>query len=258
MTIGEKIKNARLSAGLSQRQLCGTRITRNMLSLIENGAAKPSMDTLSYLAGRLGQPMSYFLEEAYTSNRQLLQLARTQEPVLAIKTLNDYKGPDESLDAEYHYLLALTSLRLARQALRQGKRGYCRDLLKQAQEAGSKTPYYTRELDRERICIAFLLDPNEAVTLETQLLRDESTYLQAKAALDRKEYDHCLHRLASESGDMADLLRAEALFAKQDYENALRFYKKLPDQMQNYSKMEICCRELGDFQQAYHYACLQR
>ena len=57
MEIGQRLKQARLEMGLSQRQLCGDVITRNMLSLIENGAARPSMDTLSYLAGRLGKPL---------------------------------------------------------------------------------------------------------------------------------------------------------------------------------------------------------
>ena len=63
MELGEKIKQARLEAGFSQRQLCGEEITRNMLSLIEHGSARPSMDTLRYLAGRLGKPVSFFLEE---------------------------------------------------------------------------------------------------------------------------------------------------------------------------------------------------
>ena len=63
MTLGEKIKQARLEAGLSQRQLCGEEVTRNMLSQIENGAAMPSMGTLSYFARQLGKPVSYFLQE---------------------------------------------------------------------------------------------------------------------------------------------------------------------------------------------------
>ena len=63
MELGEKIRCARQEAGLSQRQLCGSEITRNMLSLIENGSAKPSMKTLQYLAARLGKNVSFFLEE---------------------------------------------------------------------------------------------------------------------------------------------------------------------------------------------------
>ena len=61
--LGEKIRQARLEQGLSQRQLCGTEITRNMLSQIESGKARPSMQTLTYLAQTLGKPVSFFLEE---------------------------------------------------------------------------------------------------------------------------------------------------------------------------------------------------
>ena len=46
MELGEKLRQARMEAGLSQRQLCGEEITRNMQALIENGTAKPSMKTL--------------------------------------------------------------------------------------------------------------------------------------------------------------------------------------------------------------------
>ena len=53
MELGEKLLRARQEAGLSQRQLCGDVITRNMLSRIEHGTARPSMDTLQYLVGRV-------------------------------------------------------------------------------------------------------------------------------------------------------------------------------------------------------------
>ncbi len=258
MHIGEKLKNARLAAGMSQRQLCGDKITRNMLSLIENGAAKPSMDTLMYLAGRLGQPVSRFLQEDFSGNRSILDTARSQESVLALETLKDYDTTDNTLDAEYFFLKALHSLRLARQMLTEGKRGYAKELLTAAQAFGAKTPYYTRELDRERICIAFLLEPDTAGVLETQLLRDETSAIRGKAALDRGDPAACLHILEGELGESADHLRAEAFFAQKDYENALKYYKRLPEEKQPFSKMEVCCRELQDYKQAYHYACLQR
>ena len=63
MSIGSRIKAARLEAGLSQRQLCAEHMTRNMLSQIESGSANPSMKTLQYLAQQLGKPVSFFLEE---------------------------------------------------------------------------------------------------------------------------------------------------------------------------------------------------
>ncbi len=64
MELGEKLLRARQEAGLSQRQLCGEEITRNMLSQIEHGTARPSMQTLQYLAARLGKTVGYFLDDA--------------------------------------------------------------------------------------------------------------------------------------------------------------------------------------------------
>ena len=63
MDLGSKLLQARQEAGLSQRQLCEGIITRNMLSQIEHGTARPSMDTLLALAGRLNKPLSWFLDE---------------------------------------------------------------------------------------------------------------------------------------------------------------------------------------------------
>ncbi len=63
MTMGEKIRSARLQAGLSQRQLCEGIVTRNMLSQIENGSAKPSLSTLQALALRLDRNVHFFLED---------------------------------------------------------------------------------------------------------------------------------------------------------------------------------------------------
>lgn len=58
--IGSKIRALRLSRHLTQSSLAGDCITRNMLSLIENGNAAPSLSTLSALAERLEVPVGYF------------------------------------------------------------------------------------------------------------------------------------------------------------------------------------------------------
>ena len=41
MTMGQRILAARLAAGLSQRELAGEEITRNMLSSLEHDTANP-------------------------------------------------------------------------------------------------------------------------------------------------------------------------------------------------------------------------
>jgi len=59
-SIGQKIRSLRMSRGLTQAQLAGDSITRNMISLIENGNASPSLGTLTELARRLDIPVGYF------------------------------------------------------------------------------------------------------------------------------------------------------------------------------------------------------
>ncbi len=64
MSIGEKIKNVRTSKMLTQKDLAGDTITRNMLSKIENGVATPSLPVAITLASRLGVPVGYLLTDS--------------------------------------------------------------------------------------------------------------------------------------------------------------------------------------------------
>ncbi|MCL1806517.1 MAG: helix-turn-helix domain-containing protein [Oscillospiraceae bacterium] len=64
MTIGQRIREARLGRQMTQQELVGDYITRNMLSKIENDAATPSVRTLEYLAGAMGLPPGAFLSDA--------------------------------------------------------------------------------------------------------------------------------------------------------------------------------------------------
>ena len=63
MTTGEKIKKLRNDKMMTQAQLVGDHITRNMLSRIESNEANPSLSTLLYIADRLGVPAGYLLAD---------------------------------------------------------------------------------------------------------------------------------------------------------------------------------------------------
>jgi transcriptional regulator with XRE-family HTH domain len=56
--LGRKLKEARLAKKMTQSDVVGNYITRNMLSQIESGVAFPSIRTLEYLSGVLEVPMS--------------------------------------------------------------------------------------------------------------------------------------------------------------------------------------------------------
>ena len=79
MTMGQRILRARQEAGLSQRQLAGEVMTRNMLSALEHDGANPSVATLRYLSEKLGKPVSYFLGEAVLPARQVETLCAARE-----------------------------------------------------------------------------------------------------------------------------------------------------------------------------------
>ena len=62
MTLGQKVKEARILNKLTQKELAGDFITRNMLSQIENDIATPSIKTIEHIAAILEKPVSYFID----------------------------------------------------------------------------------------------------------------------------------------------------------------------------------------------------
>ena len=153
MALGAKIKQARLEAGFSQRQLCGDVITRNMLSQIENGVARPSMDTLQYLSGRLGKSVSFFLEEdvLLSPNPKVMEDARQaymrKDHRAVLEILQAYQGPDALFDQEQMYLLALSSLALAEQLLLAGDAHGAAELLEKVHRGSI---YYRQDQEQRR------------------------------------------------------------------------------------------------------------
>lgn len=135
MTMGERLRQAREEAGLSQRQVCGDQITRNQLSQLEHDRVGPSVETLRYLARQLGKPVSYFLGEI-SPNLQILQEVRTtQDPEQALHRLAGYR-PDGSVADDLVVLLeALLCLAASDQAAAEGRVPYARRLVAQGHEA---------------------------------------------------------------------------------------------------------------------------
>ncbi len=268
MELGEKLRQARLEAGLSQRQLCGEEITRNMLSQIENGAARPSMGTLRFLAARLGKPVSFFLEETVvvSPNQALMDTARSQFDTgafaAALDTLCEYRTPDPVYDREHSLLKKLTLLALAEAALAQGREPYARELLDQA---GAIQPLYlSGETERRRTLLLSRLRGANLSTLCASLPSlDPDLLLRAQAALDSRDPGKAARLLdAAEDQESPqwNLLRGKAHLARQEYAAAARCFHtaEASHPQQTAPLLEACYRELGDFQKAYLYACKQR
>ena len=258
MELGQLLKQARLDAGLSQRQLCGNQITRNMLSQIENGSAKPSMETLRYLAGQLGKPISFFLEEeAASPNQSQIQLARDAwaqgDAATALQALENY-APDGIFDAEAGLLQALCRLELAKAALSEGHMPYAQTLLEAMSD--SKTPYYTPSLERQRLLLLAQVDPGLDVVSQ---LTDDELLLRARDAYGSGDFTRCAALLdccADNASPDWHILRGDVCFAQENYAQARTHYLTAEDRCLR--KLELCCEKLGDYKTAYYYACKQR
>ena len=253
MEIGVRLRQARLEMGLSQRELCGELITRNMLSLIENGSARPSMDTLIYLAGRLNRPVAYFLGEETLSGNALC-MAKARECYArgalseAENALTEYEAPDSALDEEWNLLRVLVLLRQAEENL--DRPGYALDLLNRAAEY--KGIYITEEIQRRRLLLLAQVS-REPVALPAE---DLMLILRAKNALQEKDFQLCrmlLQVCQNQASAQWNYLMAEAAFGLGDYALAAEHYPA-----DCYKELEACYRNLGDFKLAYEYACKQR
>lgn len=220
MSLGKRIKDARLAAGLTQGQLCGEVITRNMLSLIENDKARPSTETLQHFAAALCKPMSYFLEEdtVYSPNQAAMIAAeaayRDKDYKTVLVSLDNYTAPDAVFDNLRYLLEVLACENLAEEAIAAGKTIYALNLLKQADTAAAKTPYAPSP-DRRAI-LRWQADPKTAETASVSttsalLVRAESAILRRNYPLAAKILD-----VTEDRPPRWHLLRGTAAFHMKD------------------------------------------
>lgn len=266
MSLGQKLRQARLDAGLSQRQLCEPQITRNMMSRIEHDAVQPSMSTMQFLARRLGKPVSFFLEEqeqtASAEEERLAWLHRSYQS-------GDYASVANRLEQlaapswEQSLLLCLSTMQLARQALEKGQQSLARTLLRKSTEAAQNTPYAEPSLQRELILLRY--EAGEHPGKLAALLPEDNRELVMRAraaqlAGDPTRAAALLTAAGQQDSPLWNLLRGESLFAAGEYQQAAACFHKAEEDYprQSIPRLEACYRELEDYKQAYFYACKQR
>ena len=265
MTLGEKLRQARREAGLTQRQLCGEEITRNMLSQIENDSARPSMKTLTYLASRLGKPVSYFLEEsvAVSPNGECMDGARTAfdegRYSEVLETLAAFQEPDGIYQREQQMLGILARLALAQEAMERDQYPYARELLEQAGEQGRVAAYYPLELENWRLRLMAQV-PGTRVQLPSL---DGDLLIYAGAAVTDGDWERArslLEAVQDKNLPRWNLLRGEIYWQERSYIAAKTCYHAAEEHYpkETAHRLEQCYRELGDFKRAYEYACKQR
>lgn len=262
MALGEKLKQARLQAGLSQRQLCEGIVTRNMLSQMENGAANPSLSTLSALAGRLGKPLGYFLEEQEDPGHRLLAAAwecyedgKMEE---AWKNLEMVQEPQGVLFRDYALLTCLTCLELGDKALKNHQLPRAREALSRVEALENQTgcPDYLRT---RRLLLQGKDNPAAWNALPSL---DEILLAKGEAALLEENPQACRTFLEAMEGRTSRwyLLMGKCALAKGSWPEAAELLHQAESAYPKETAplLEAAYREAGNYRRAYEYAVAQK
>lgn len=262
MSMGERIRQARLEAGLSQRELAGEEMTRNMLSALEHDGANPSVTTLKYLSEKLCKPIGYFFGESLAGTKEMELLGKAREAWEEGKpeeclTCLEQVGP--TFGAERDFLKALANLLMAENAVRDGRLPYAKTLLEQSRKWGEQTPYFVCV---ERRWLMAMAATGSMEVLDRLEYEDDMLLLRARWALEKKAYamGEKLLDAVEKRGTRWFLLRGECYFHRQEFEQAIGCYQEVEkeDPQAVCSRLEVCFREVGDYKQAYYYATKNR
>ena len=266
MTMGERIRQARLEAGLSQRQLAGDEITRNMLSAMEHDGAKPSIATLRYLSDMLCKPIGYFFGEERPEVPEASEMVQARVAFaegnyrVCLEQLEGLKS--EEFIHERKLLEVLATMELAREALEHKRLHYAQTLLEQARNAGEGQLYFGKELENKWLVLAAQAAqrPAKRSALVDKITgQDAVLYLKAQAALDSGDPERAgriLDAIENQREPQWNWLKGEAFFAKGEYAEAVKCYRRAEEKMpaETGRRLEICYRELEDYKMAYYYA----
>ncbi len=149
LSLGKKIKNLRLQKGMTQADLAGETITRNMLSQIENDAAQPSVNTILELSDKLETPAEYFFSEI--SDPEPFHKLRAIEKIRRAYATGDYGKCIYRLerlgvsDDETEYLYACSCFGKAQAFYREGRLSASEEFFKKALAHAEKTNYVKEE-----------------------------------------------------------------------------------------------------------------
>ena len=272
MTLGEKLVQARTALGLTQTEVAGTQITRNMLSRLEHDAAAPSMKTLEYLSQVLQVPVSWLLGEPPATDTDALQEARALFRAKQYADCLTALQRTTALTTDEGLLLQIRALlQLAQGALQTGRYADARRHALQAGEAVTDCLYATAEetarirLVLTRCDLAEGLDSADSLQQLRQSckelgLEEGRRLLQARYYLSVHNTQQAERELwamselsAAAKGEYL-LLRGKTELQKTRSREAMLYLLQAEQETLTTALLEQCSTEQEDYKAAYTYA----
>ena len=281
MNIGQKIKALRVAKVMTQQELAGDNITRNMLSRIENGFALPSMQTLLYISEKLGVPAGYLISDDSEefSYKKIIGMPEVMRAFHASEwqICSDLCKNLGGYDSEINYILAICEYNIAKEHFENGdlkQAASCFDSAKQL----CKKPTYSlsnviSECDAYINCIGYI---SPLLTSDIDVVNapspasygdDFCRYFTVIRAIEEKGNAEIAIRrlLISEWGQnfYTDHINARVKIKYGNHNEAYHILKGMLASEYNipapmlyfvFSDLEVCCRELSDYRGAYEYS----
>ncbi len=282
--IGQKIRRLRTAQQMTQAELAGNQITRNMLSQIENGSAQPSLQTVLYLAQKLDVPAGFFFaeEEDEFFYRKMQCIRSIKQAFAAGQWQKCMTLCQENLggsDDELNFILCRCAYQLALQAFAEGRlcaahTGFVQTLAYAPQTIYDalqivRTAYdyltYLAQFDSALEIPSFIEAPTGSFSTDQPWF---SFYLYAMRCIRAGDIATAEHLLAIPdfaSTTYAAHIEAKIAMAHRVYNGAIQIIEGLltperglppsrPMTYLLYGDLEVCCRETGDFERAYRYS----
>ena len=289
MNLGEKIKAARVERHMTQKDVVGDYITRNMLSKIENGSATPSVKTLEYLASALGLPAGYFMTESngdeftpggIASARAHFKNEEYDGCVQVLETLDlDGGYRDEAM-----LLLARAKIGQSKKAMTDGRYEEAIRLAREAIAHNEETIYRSVAFRTEALLLVArctmelggdfekAMDDYQAA-YQDQGLGEFYRLTMAEYYIDQGDLERAkvemdsIARLSDATKPAYLMLQGRMELKDNQFSEAAKQLEKAEQLARNtgssyfmstlYAMLEQCYREMEDFKKAYHYASMQ-
>src|ERR671938_1517965 len=81
--LGERLRQLRVSSGLTQSELAGERFSKEYVSQIERGKTRPTQETIEWLAQRLGVDPGFLASGVSADERGRIETALTRAEALS-------------------------------------------------------------------------------------------------------------------------------------------------------------------------------
>src|SRR5919199_4385822 len=89
LRLGERLRQLRVAAGLTQTELAGDRFSKEYVSQIERGKTRPTPETIQWLAGRLGVDAGFLANGVSADERGRVDAALARGEALLEARRND-------------------------------------------------------------------------------------------------------------------------------------------------------------------------